>query len=294
LGEEQAYLEGFNRLELPILDAQGQSQWPDRFPLSKIESIRKRSGPNKFKSQMLLQPVDIAEGRLDPDQLKSYSGELVYSEQNGDAVLTLEGRRLVSASCWWDPSFGSPERGDSSVIACVFTSDDGNYWLHRMRYLTFDPARVSQVSEADQLCGHVADFVRAWMLPSVTLETNGLGQILPTILRRTLQTRGQVCAVVEAYSSTAKDRRILEGFDAPMAAGRVYVNDAVRETPFIAEMREGRPGGHAPDDGLDAVAGCLLAEPVRLPRNPNALAPTKHHAWTGGGTTFHATTTFDP
>lgn len=294
MGEEQAYLEGFNRLEIPILDARGKSRWPERFPLTKIEAIRKRSGPNKFKSQMLLEPVDIAEGRLDPDQLKSYVGEIAYSEQNGEAVLTLEDRRLVSATCWWDPSFGSPERGDSSVIACVFTSDDGSYWLHRVRYLTFDPALVAQVSEAEQLCRHVATFVRELMLPSVTVETNGLGQFLPTMLRRTFETQGVVCAVLEAHSSVAKDRRILEGFDAPMAAGRVYVHDAVRETPFIVEMREWRPGGRAPDDGLDAVAGCLLAEPVRLPRNPNALSPSKHRAWSGGGKAYQASTTFEP
>ena len=293
MGEEQAYLEGFNRLEIPILGGRGQSRWPDRFPLKKIEAIRKRTGPNKFKSQMLLEPVDIAEGRLDPDQLKSYAGEIVYSEQNGEAVLMLEGRRLVSATCWWDPSFGAPERGDSSVIACVFTSDDGAYWLHRVRYLTFDPALVANVSEAQQLCRHVAGFARDLYLPSVTVETNGLGQFLPSLLRCEMENQVVACAVIAAYSTVSKDRRILEGFDAPMAAGRVHVHDSVRDTPFITEMREWRPSSRAPDDALDAVAGCLLAEPVRLPRNPNALANATRPAWSGGGKAFQARTQFD-
>ena len=29
-------------------------------------------------------------------------------------------------------------------------------------------------------------------------------------------------------------------------------------------MREWKPGGKSHDDGLDAVAGCLLAQPIRM------------------------------
>lgn len=294
MGEEVPYLDGFKRLEMPIYDGRGRSQWPDRFPTKKIEAIRKRTGPNKFKSQMLLEPVDLAEGRLDPDALKPYAGEISYSEMNGQAVLSLEGQRLVSATCWWDPSFGSPERGDSSVIACVYTSEDGAYWLHQMRYITFDPKTVNEVSEAQQMCRQAATFARDLYLPSLTVETNGIGKFLPSLLRREMEDLGIACAVVEAYASTSKDRRILEAFDAPLAAGRIHVHDSVQGTPFVIEMREWRPASRAPDDGLDAVAGCLLAEPVRLPRNPNAHPLGNRPNWTGGGTAFQARTNFDP
>jgi hypothetical protein len=294
MGEEEPYLYGFTRLEIPIYDKRGRSVWPARFGLKKIESIRKRTGPNKFRSQMLLEPVDIADGRLDPDGMKTYVGEIQYSEMNGQAILTLEGHRLASATCWWDPSFGSPERGDSSVIACVFTSEDGTYWLHRISYLTFDPALVSEVSEAGQLCRQAAIFAGDLHLPSLSVETNGLGKFLPSLLRREMEELGIACAVVEKYSSTAKDKRILEAFDAPLAAGRIYVHDSVHRTPFITEMREWRPASKAPDDGLDAVAGCLLTEPVRLSRNPNAQAQGRRPNWVGGGgKPFRAKTSFE-
>lgn len=294
LGEEQPYLFGFDRLEIPIFDHSGKSRWPERFPETKIASIRKRTGPNKFRSQMLLEPVDISEGRLNADLLKPYGGEIEYSERNGQAVLTLEGRRLVSATCWWDPSYGSPERGDSSVVACVFTSEDGLYWLHRMKYISFDVRTVADTSEAEQQCQQVAKFAGALYVPSVTVETNGLGRFLPTLLRGAMEEQGLSCAVVEAYSKTPKDLRILEGFDAPLAAGRVNVHDQIRATPFLAELREWRPNSRAPDDGLDAVAGCLLAEPVRLPRNPNALNASARQSWSGGGKAFQAKTSFEP
>ena len=37
-------------------------------------------------------------------------------------------------------------------------------------------------------------------------------------------------------------------------------------TPFAAELRDWRPDHPGHDDGLDAVAACVAAEPVRLPR----------------------------
>lgn len=294
LGEESPYLSDFKRLEIPIFNRHGNPVWPDRFPIKKIESIRRRTGPNKFRSQMLLQAVDITEGRLDPDALKPYDGDIKYSEMNGQVILTIEGARLASATCWWDPSFGSPERGDSSVIACVFTSEDGSYWLHRVGYLTFDPEKVSETSEAEQLCRKAAVFARDLHLPSLTVETNGLGKFLPSLLRRQMEDLGIACAVVEKHSSTNKDKRILEAFDAPLAAGRIHVHSSVKATPFITEMREWRPASKAADDGLDAVAGCLLTEPVRLSRNPNAQTLGKRPNWVGGGgQSFNAKTNFE-
>lgn len=292
-GEEVAYLDGFKRLEIPIYDSRGKSRWPQRFSQKKIEAIRRRSGPNKFRSQMLLQAVDIAEGRLDVDLMIPYDQEIIYTERNGEAVLSLGAQRLVSASAWWDPSFGAPQRGDGCVVACVFTSEDGRYWLHRIQYMSHDPAMVDEVSEAQQLCRHAVAFVDDLHLPSLTLETNGIGKFLPGLLRREMDNQGVACAVLEKHSTVAKDRRILEAFDAPLAAGRIHVHETVRCSAFVTEMREWRPNSKAHDDGLDAVAGCLLAEPVRLPRNPNAHARTKRPNWAGGGGAFTAKTGFD-
>ncbi|MDR1025963.1 MAG: phage terminase large subunit, partial [Lactobacillus sp.] len=116
--EVEPFLYKFNKLEVPILNKKNQSVWPERFSEEKIASIRSRSGENKFLSQMMLIPVNIAESILDPARLKSYSGclELVFS--NNREFLKLGERRMVSASCWWDPSFGSPDKkSDNSVIA---------------------------------------------------------------------------------------------------------------------------------------------------------------------------------
>lgn len=294
-GETQPYLDGFQRLTLPVYDGSGNSRWPERFPAERIEAIRARSGPAKFQSQMMLEPTNVLDSRLDPDRLQVYADELEYREGNGEPLLSLGGRRLVSATCFWDPSFGRPGRGDASVIAAVFTDQGGGYWLHGIEYLTHDPTLNGRIDEATQLCRQAVSFARRLYVPAVTIETNGIGRFLPGLFRRELNGAGLAAAVIEHASSRNKTDRILEAFDAVLAAGRLHVQRRVWDSPFIREMREWQPGGTGPDDGLDAVAGCLLAEPVRLgdaarTRDPRARAMT---AWRGGKAPVRIDTDFD-
>lgn len=283
-GEEEPFLVGFHRFELPLLDQNGKSQWSDRFPDCNIEAIRRRTGKNKFESQMMLRPVNISESRLDPDLMQLYDMDLDYNEHNRMASLSLGECELVSASCWWDPSFGSPDKGDASVIAALYSDDQGTYWLHALRYMTHDPQKLNEADEATQLCRQVVEFVREYYLPSVCLETNGVGKFLPGLLRRELEAAGVSCAVLEKHSRTNKAERILSAFDVVLASNALKVHCNVWKTRFPTEMREWVPMVSAKDDALDAVAGCLLEEPVRLPRRPlHELDGKKMQHWGAGG-----------
>jgi hypothetical protein len=267
-GEARPLLAHFERLELPVLDAHGRSRWKQRFPVEHLDAMRQTTGPAKFNSQMMLQPRSILESRLDPTRLRPYPAELEYAEGNRQTMLSLGGRRLLSASCWWDPAYGAPQAGDDSVIAAVFTDDQGDYWLHRVAYLRHDPAIREQVDEATQMCRQVAQFAKDLYLPAISVETNGLGRFLPGLLRNELRRAGVLCAVTERSSCRNKDLRIADAFDAVLAAGRLHAHESVLASRFVEEMREWRPGSRGRDDGLDAVAGCLLNEPVRLARVP--------------------------
>lgn len=267
-GGAAPFLDGFARLELPALDGQGRSRWPERFPPARLEAIRRRHGPARFRSQMMLEPADVEGGRLDPERMKPYDAEPVLTEANGEARLTLCGRRLVAASAWWDPAFAAPGRGDASVVAALYADDAGGYWLHRVLYLEHDPARAAALDPARQLCRQVAALAAALHLPAVAVETNGIGRFLPDLLRHEFAAAGLGTAVLEETSRLAKRARILGALDAPLAAGALNAHRSVWATPLVAEMREWRPGGGGRDDGLDAVAGCLLMTPVRLPRVP--------------------------
>jgi hypothetical protein len=264
--DNDVFLRGFSRLELPVMDSLGNSLWPERFPLQKIEDIRARSGQNKFESQMLLLPRRIETLRLDPSLLRIYDQELVYTEANRQATLQIGDRRVVSVSSWWDPSYGSPQKGDASVVAAVFTDEDGDYWLHRICYLVHDRLLNDEVDEATQMCRQVISFAQNLFLPSVIIETNGLGRFLPGLLRQQFANCGVACSVIEKSVSRPKDIRIADAFDAVLAAGRLHAHESILKTTFIEEMRDWQPGRKNRDDALDAVAGCLLSEPVRLSR----------------------------
>ncbi|MBT4891097.1 MAG: phage terminase large subunit, partial [Rhodospirillales bacterium] len=292
-GEAPPYLYDYKRLELALVDEDGNSRWPERFSMERIETIKRRSGPAKFASQMMLRPMSIVDGRLNPDRLVVYDANLDYREAGGEAELRLGERRLVSASCWWDPAYGAPGRGDASVIAAVFTDEDGNYRLHEVAYLNHDPNKLNEADEATQQCRQVIDFVRRLHLPKVTIESNGIGKFLPGLLRSEIAAANLPIAVDGSHSTRAKAMRIVDAFDAPMAASRLYAHASVMGSPLIEEMREWRPGAMTRDDGLDAVAGCLLAEPVRLPRRVGTKPPKRAPEWRAGSRSYAAKTDFN-
>ncbi|MGQ9366635.1 phage terminase large subunit [Azospirillum sp. ST 5-10] len=282
-GEARPFLAGHERLMLPVRDATGASAWPEVFTPERIAELEAAQGPRRFASQYLLVPTALAAGRLDPDRLRVYDGEPVYRESGGRPSLTLNGVPLVSATAWWDPAFARPldgrPTGDRSVVAAVFTGADNALYLHRTLYLAVDPDDPTE--EAVQQCRAVATLLDALHLPGVHVETNGIGAFLPGLLRAELRRAGVAAAVIAETSTTPKARRILEAFDARLAAGRLHAHRSVWNTPFVREMREWRPeGGRGHDDGLDAVAGCLNAEPMRFDRPP---PPDRRPGWHGGG-----------
>ena len=264
-------LPGYARLVLPILDAAGRSTWPERFPEAAIAKLRERVGPLAFQRQMMLEPVAEDAARLDPAAIARYTEETDYREANGRGVLTLMGTRLVSGGAWWDPAFGRPGTGDSSALACTYADAEGRHYLHRLAYVTHDPA--AEDDPATQQCRQVATVAAELLLPVVRVETNGIGRFLPAMLRRELGRAHANCAVQEMTSRVPKSDRILGALDPILAARRLHAHESVFHTRFPAEMaawRPNAPGLH--DDALDALAGCLASEPVRLPGAPYARA----------------------
>jgi hypothetical protein len=264
LDEAVPFLAGCVRMNIPVTDGERSGVWPDRFEPEAVSGLLTETGPIRFRSQMMLTPSHNREVRLDPDRLIRYEAPLVLAEVNGDPVLTIDGRRMVGTACWWDPAMARPKGGDASVVAAVFTDDGGNFWLHGVRYLQVDEAAPGEADAAAQLCRQVIAFLREHHQPAIAIETNGLGRFLPNLLRRELDADGLGLSVTEQVSTVSKAQRILSAFDPLLAARALRVHASVWRTPFIQEMREWLPGGRGPDDGLDAVSGCILTQPIRL------------------------------
>jgi hypothetical protein len=207
-----------------------------------------------------------------------YAEEPDYREAGGRAQLSLLGRRLLSGGGFWDPAYGKPGAGDDSVLAVTFTDGEGNHYLHRLAWLTHDPN--SATDPATQQCEAVARIARDLLLPVIRVETNGIGKFLPALLRQALSRANAACTVVEHASHRSKAERILAALDPALAARRLHAHESVFHTRFPAEMAAWRPDATGvKDDALDALAGAMLAEPVRLP----VLPPGQRLAnWRGG------------
>ena len=96
------------------------------------------------------------------------------------------------------------------------------------------------------------------------METNGIGKFLPALLKKELATRHIPCAVLEKTSHQNKVGRILTAFDAILMNRALKAHNRIKQTPFLEQMQEWKPAGSSKDDALDAVAGCLLNEPVKI------------------------------
>lgn len=261
-GDKRPFLHGFRRKKKKLKP----KAWPERFPPKVIRAIRKRAGPARFASQMLLEPVQAEEGRLNAEWLRRYEEPIDYSEANGRPVLRLAGRRLVSASAWLDPSFGRRHKGDACVLAAVFTDEDGRRLLHRVAYLYCD-TKNDRDGAAKQFCRQAAAHARELLLPVIHVESNGVGAFVPKILEQELAHEGHGATVIGIPNTRPKHERILEAFDAPLAANALWAHASVFKSRFLRELREWRPESRGgPDDGLDAAACALLAEPDRIRR----------------------------
>jgi hypothetical protein len=287
IGEQDVFLKNYKYLSVPIYNTRGVPAWPERYPASEIEKMRVQTGPLKFASQMMLRPVNLTEGKLDPALLRPYTDEIRVTEAQQKTQLSIGSQKMVSASAFWDPAFGKGV-GDNSVLAVIFTDTTGNFWLHHIEYIRVVAGGMED--EATLQCKLVAQIAKRLFIPVIGVETNGIGKFLPAMLRTQLADEKIACSVLERSNTQNKSLRILEQFDAIMAARRLHVHDNVYKTPFVSEMAAWRPSSkNMKDDGLDAVAGALSMEPLRIRRHYTE----GKKIWSGSGGTHAAITEFD-
>ena len=289
LGESEPFLSGFDRFVRPVLDRNGKSHWPERFSTEYLEQMKLDVGPAKFRSQMMLVPTHTHDIRFNPDRIVRYENDLEIELINGRSVLRIDKRRMLSSCCWWDPAFGNPNGGDSNVIAVVFLDEEGVYWLHAITYMVFDPRMLSEIDEASQLCRQAIEFAKQYEQPTITLETNGIGKFLPSILRREAAAANQPISVRDHVTTGSKVQRILNALDPVLAAGHLKAHASIWKTPLIEEMREWIPGKGDRDDGLDALSGCLLSLPTAT---THKTAIARRPDWRGFAKGWRATTEF--
>jgi hypothetical protein len=245
LYKKEGFLNSYARLEIPLTD----HAWPERFDSATIDQIKASVGPRIFASQMQLIPTSLKDATLD--------GSLI-------SIATHDIKKAAS-SCYWDPAFGHAS-GDKSVIAYVLFDATNHAYLHDLVYLKVDPRAATDA--ASQQCTQVIAFLQRHDIRNIVLEGNGIGQFLPGLLRQKLKDAGYPCGVQIIHTSKNKNLRILEAFEARLAARALSMHPRVHDTNFLSEMRAWNPTTpHNQDDALDAVAGALLQVKPRFHLN---------------------------
>jgi hypothetical protein len=186
----------------------------------------------------------------------------VRTEVNHTVITTIGGKNLKYYSCYWDPAFGARD-GDGSVIVIIFIDDDGHFYLHDIKYLNREDTENSAINQA---CD-VIEFVKTHNINFLNIETNGIGKFLPDLLRGEILKQRLNIRVNEISNHISKEMRIIDAIDAPLSAGFLHFHERIQKSRLMAEIEEWNPNMMSAsniDDGMDALAGAMLANPIKI------------------------------
>ena len=266
------FLRGYRELKIPIISAEGTPTWPELFPLERIDELRDAVGARYFSAQMMLEFIAPDRARLDPDALKLYDSEFdARNAKIGDHIIT-------GASIYWDPSTGR-KKSDGSVCVLIYRDDKNkNIFIHDVLYLVISDEELHPLAHQ---CEMILDFIISHGLRRIYIETNGIGNALPEIMRSVASARNITVNIQKVTNNKNKETRILDAIEPILSSGRLHAHRRVQSTPLIAEMLGWTPmGGSTHDDGLDATAGAICTTPI-------PIRPLGH-----GPSTFTANTNF--
>ncbi len=266
------FLSGYRVLKIPIVDKFGNSAWPEMFPLEKISQMRQIVGPRHFSSQMMLDFVPPERIRLDPGQIHLYDAE--YDKHSAHLAEHL----ISGVSMYWDPSSGR-RKSDNSVCVLLYRDDKKHdVFIHDIKYISVADEEAHPLKSQ---CNTVLDFMRTYHINRISIETNGLGNALPEIMRDIASHRGENVYINKVINNRNKSDRILDAIEPLLTSGHLYAHIRVQNTPFFSEMLGWSPlGCVGHDDGLDAVSGAITQVPIAV------------HPWGTCNKIFHANTNF--
>ena len=250
-----------------LIDCYGQSAWPERFDAKELEKRRKKTRTiNEWDSQYQLHSRPVTETRLDPDRMVAYEVEPVIREANGSVAMWLGNVQIVGLALRWDPSSGKVD-SDASSIALVLQDATGRRYWHKSERLTGDIAVFG--ADGKTITGgqvfQLAEIVRRYCVPKVSIETNGIGGFAPAVLKAAFKQLRIQCGVTEVQSVANKNKRILEAMEPLLLSNMLWAHVSVLDGEATQQMRQFNPILRSQaDDDIDAAAGAITDTPERI------------------------------
>jgi len=127
-----------------VIDENGNTIWPEMYPMERIETIRKgfehMGNLSGFFQEYMNQPQSPDDAPFKPDYMKTYTGELVQIEKRW--WLKYDGKdRLLNLFMGVDLASSLGYRADYTVLATVGKDAWGNEYLIDVERSKSDPAR---------------------------------------------------------------------------------------------------------------------------------------------------------
>lgn len=275
-----------------VIDVATGCAWPERFDRKEIERRRKETRTlNAWDSQYMLEAKPITEVRLDPARIQAYECEPRFVVMNKVLTMWLGKVQIVGMSLRWDPSSGKP-KSDVSGVSLDLQDAAGRHYLHRVFGLTGDIATTSDDGkkitggQVVQLC----DLIEAFKVPRVTVEVNGIGGFAPSFLRMALKQRRIACGITEIQAAANKQARILESLEPVMTSGMLWAHISALDGPMWDQMQGWNPAAtNQTDDLLDASAGAVTDQPVRVGKTVGIPDPDRGDDWRPVSGVYEAT-----
>lgn len=241
--------------EFPSLS--GKITWHERWDQNEI--INKQlacKSRAEFFSQYQLIPMAIDDSILDPTNLQVYNCEIEVTKPNyfnPKSMLLLGDVRMRAVCAWWDVAVNT-KKGDSSVLAIVYLSEEGKLYIHRV---------IELKGPVPEQCLQIKDIAIKFKLAKVCVETNGVGALAPAMLLK--EVRGLGIAVEGIHSSQKKSEKIIEAYEIPLSAQFLYIHESVQSTKFMTQLRDFNPARmDKHDDFIDAPASAIKQLPITI------------------------------
>lgn len=268
-GEHYKYKNGYIELSEEydgIIDCYANISWPERFTPQDILNRRKETKTiNAWDSQYQLHSKPVTESRLDPDRIRLYDVEPEVIIANNQVTMMLGKTKVIGVVAFWEPALGKI-KSDASAFTILFTDAKGHLYWHVCKGLKGDFADFTNGKITGGQVIQIKNLVLKYQIPSVTIETNGIGGFAPKLLREAL--KGTGCGVVEEFSTINKQKRILDALEAPLQSRFLWAHVSVADeenSPVFGQMRDFNPEfTNQPDDYIDSLAGAVLKTPVRI------------------------------
>ena len=235
------------------MDDTGNPAWPEMFPIEKIHELADIVGPRHFSAQMMLEYVAQERVQLDPGAIHFYTDDFdILSSRIGE-------NNITGLAFYWDPSTGRHNH-DGSVCALIYRDDKNrNVFVHDVMYMVVEDEDIHPLANQ---CEEVLGFMQKHHLTRIGIETNGIGNALPEILRDIANKKQRSIGITQISNHINKETRILNALEPLLSTGHLYMHEGIKQTMLLSEMLAWSPVGSVEhDDGLDAVAGALSMMP---------------------------------